>query len=186
MDIETICNQVLDRLGRKRNIGSIWEGTDDARIFLDMWGTTRDELLMLRKPQWAIKDAVLTVTKTAPFGGYSLVQPWSASYPPFPWLYEYQFPADGIYPEQVKSVTLGIPVWRPRPIPFRYFTDGEQQTILTNEANAILAYVYVVLDPNLWSPEFRELMVQALVQKFPHPEAQQRERQPNAPSDNPR
>ena len=66
MSIESIVNQALDRIGYKRHIGNIWDGTVAARVALDAWAETRDALLVRTKPEWARDDIALEVLKSAP------------------------------------------------------------------------------------------------------------------------
>lgn len=176
MSIEDVCNQALDGVGYPRPIGSIWEGTRAARLALDVWAETRDVLLRNLRPDWSIKDEVLTLDKSAPANGYAPGTPWTDSYPPIPWLYEYDAPDDCLHPLQVKAQPIVLPVWRPRAIPFRV-TVG--YTILTNQADAVLTYISRVLDPDDWHEDFVEAMVQALMQKFqslsPQPQRQERQ-----------
>jgi hypothetical protein len=166
MSIEDVVNQALDQLGYPRHIGNIYEGSPAARVALDVWQQTRNSLFTRVRPDWAKKDAVLTLSKSAPniAGGtaaYDLT-PWSTTYPPLPWLYEYRSPSDCLYPLQIKTRQFFLPIWRPRAITFRH----AENTILTNAPNAILTYVYAVLDPDLWESDFTDLMVQMLAQKM--------------------
>lgn len=169
MTIETVVNNALDQIGYARHIGSIWEGTPPARVALDLWAQTRDSLLLRLEPEWARKDAKLVQNKAAPnvagsTANYDVI-PWSDTYPPLPWLYEYFTPADCLYPLQVKASVLTLPNWRPRAIPFRHVIDVVD-VILTNEPNAILIYIARVLDPDLWESDFTDAMIQLLAQKM--------------------
>lgn len=166
MSVESIVNQALDQIGHPRHIGNIWDGSPPARVALNLWAQTRDSLFVRFKPDWARKDSVLTLVKSAPgiAGGtaaYDLT-PWSTAYPPLPWLYEYDSPDDCLYPLQIKSKSFFLPVWRPRAIPFRHTSES----ILTNTPNAILTYIYPVLDPDTWESDFVDAMVQVLGQKM--------------------
>lgn len=168
--IESICNQALDVIGYSRHIGNIYEGTKAARIALNLWRQTRDSLLSATKPDWAKKDAPLLVLKSAPNINNGMADyigiPWTDTYPPIPWLYEYEYPSDCLEPLQIKIVTGFLPIWRPRARPFRVNFDASMRTILTNESNAILIYIAQVLDPGDWHEEFQELMVMTLAKKF--------------------
>lgn len=165
MSIESVCNQALDLVGYKRHIGNIWEGTVAARIALDCWAETRDAALHNAQPQWARRDAAMTLLKSAPAGGYVDVT-WNATYPTLPWLYEYQAPDDCIVPLQVKPRPLTLPVWRPRYEIFRTQTNASGYTILTDVTEAILTYIWRVTDPDLWHEDFTEMVIRALAQKF--------------------
>jgi hypothetical protein len=45
MTVENICNQALDVIGYARHIGNIYEGSKAARVALDLYVQTRDEVL---------------------------------------------------------------------------------------------------------------------------------------------
>lgn len=165
--IEGICNEALDLVGYKRHIGSVWEGTVAATIALNVWGSTRDSLLEAMSPEWAIKDSVLTLLKSAPADQYQSIA-WTSAYPPLPWLYEYEYPTDCLRPLQIKARQLSLPVWRPRPVVFRLANDAATgaRVLVANEPAAILTYTSVVKDPNIWTDTFITAMVQALAQAF--------------------
>ena len=170
MTIESIVNQALDQIGYARHVGNIMEGSQAARVALDLWGQTRDSLLASMEPDWARKDAKLSVLKSAPnivgpTAQYDLI-PWSDIYPPLPWLYEYSTPTDLVKPLQIKPSQAFIPVWRPRAQPYRYIIDATAGTCLSNTPDAILTYIYQVLDPDLWHEDFRDGIIQMLAQKM--------------------
>lgn len=165
--IESIVNQAFDVIGFKRHIGNILEGSTHARIALNAWGQTRDNLLQKMRPDWSHKDAVLTLLKSAPAGGYAGVI-WSSTYPEIPWLYEYQEPTDCVEPLQIKTTPLNVPIWRPRAVPFRvvYDAPSDNRNLLCNEPNAILVYVAQVFDPSDWHNDFIDAMIATLAEKF--------------------
>ena len=176
MEIETLVNQALDQIGYTRHIGNIQDGSPAARIALNLWGQTRDELLYSLEPDWARKDAALVVFKQAPniVGGTANydVTPWDSTYPPLPWLYEYTMPSDIIKPLQIKTTPMFLPVWRPRPNTYRYLVDfslTSVETILCNTPGAILTYIYKVLDPDNWDADFRTAIVQVIARKMAAP-----------------
>jgi hypothetical protein len=164
--IEAVCNAALDAIGYKRHIGSIFDGTPAARIALDIWGQTRDELLSALQPDWARKDAELTILRQAPVDYYQSVS-WNSSYPPLPWLFEYAFASDMLVPLQIKDRPLSQ-AWRPRYVRFRTATDAITgvNCILTDQAGAIATYIAQVLDPVLWHDDYTAAMIQRLVQQF--------------------
>jgi hypothetical protein len=168
--IEGICNQALDVIGYTRHIGNIYEGTKAARIALNLWKQTRDALLSSTAPDWAKIDASLTLLKSAPginngMADYIGIN-WSSTYPPIPWLYEYQYPADCVNPLQIKSTPGFLPVWRPRIRPFRTNFREWNAEHPHQRAERHLIYITQVLDPNDWQEEFQELMVMTLAKKF--------------------
>lgn len=167
--IESVCNQALDVIGYPRHIGNIYDGTKAAIIALNAWGQTRDSALAMRNPEWARKDGVLSLSKSAPNivnGTASYPGAWSTAYPPIPWLYEYLWPADCVRPLQIKSTPANVPIWRPRPNQQRWLIDTNAMTVLTNEADAILTYIFAVLDPNIWYQDFTDQMVAEMAKVF--------------------
>jgi hypothetical protein len=184
MSIEGICNQALDLIGYPRHIGNIYEGTKAARVALGAWGRTRDLLLKTTNPDWARKDGTLVLSKSAPNivnGTASYNGAWTNALPPIPWLYEYLWPDDCVEPLRVKSTPATVPIWRPRPTQVRQMIDTSTHTILTNEPNAILVYIFKVTDPDLWHEDFQTLMVEALAKIF---STELGERKANAGADN--
>lgn len=187
MTIENVVNQALDLIGYKRRIGNIYDGSPGAVQALDIWQQTRDALLTSMRPDWARKDATLTLLRVAPsiqgsFSNYD-VTAWGNAYPPLPWLYEYTSPADNLYPLLVKRKPFTVPEFRPRYHPFLHrIVDSTTETILCNVPDAILIYIYPVLDPNIWPNDFTDAMILTLAKKFEtalvqRPHMQQRQEQ---------
>jgi hypothetical protein len=170
MTIEAICNQALDIIGYPRHIGNIYEGTKASREMLNAWVETRDALIEKLAPDWARRDVILTLMKSAPNivnGSANYTTGWNDTYPPLPWLYEYQYPTDCLVPLQIKEAPLFLPIWRPRFNTMRltYEVSGMKRTILSNVPGAILIYVATVSDPDDWQKDFTELMIMALAKK---------------------
>lgn len=165
MQIEDIANQALDLIGYKRHIGNIYDGTTAARLVLGMWAQTRDSLLIDKKPDWAKKQAVLVVAKTAPTQ-YDPTTPWTPAYPPLPWKYQYSYPEDCIYPLLLTVTPNTFPVWRPRYAAFRVNYDDGVQYLVANEPDAILAYIGNVFDIRLWESDFVDDIVITLAKKL--------------------
>ena len=163
--IEGIANQALDLIGYKRHIGNVYEGSAASVKVLDLWGQTRDELLIQMKPDWAKKDAPLTLLRTAP-DQYDPITPWSSAYPPLPWKYEYGYPVDCVHDLQIKVTPWLFPIWRPRPMPYRLNYTTGIRTILTNEPSAILIYISNAFNPDDWEPDFIWMMVVTLAKKL--------------------
>lgn len=169
MQVETLVNMALDQIGYKRYVGNIYEGTPAARAALDVFSQTRDEMLQTVQPDWSQFDAPLTVLKQAPnIVRYSAnyADGWNPTFPPIPWLYEYQYPADCIQPLQIKPQVFFAPVWRPRAQPWRLNYDGAQRTLLSSTPKAILIYVRRVTDPANWQNDFIGLFVAALAKRL--------------------
>lgn len=185
MTIEAVCNQAFDLIGYKRHIGSIWEGSLQARIALNHWAQTRDFFLHTLKPLWARKDQILVLVKSAPNivnGTANYTGPWNDTFPELPWLYEYRYPDDCVIPLQIKNTPLFLPEWRPRFESFRFNFDADEaaHTVLTNAPDAILTYIARILEPENWHEDFVEIIVEALAKKFQAELAPTMPRQQNA------
>lgn len=180
--VEQLCNQALLNAGHpERRIGDIFEGTPEAKVALELYGQTRDDLQ--RAQDWSFNRRTLTLTLLKgppPPGGYSPLQPWTPVYP-FPgFLFEYAYPAD--------CLDLGAVVPMPDiiadldPIPAKFRVDNDEvpvvsgnppvatgpqaKVILTNVNQAMGVYRAQVTDPTLWTPDFTQMLVDALAQRF--------------------
>jgi hypothetical protein len=116
---------------------------------------------------------------------------WSKGIPPPPWSYEYAYPNDCLRPVYVvpqftTGFTSGVPIttavtggapafWNGPPVRFKVSidqidlstgkpsTDGQdQRVILTNQEQAILAYIKRVKSPDVWDDQFQQALVSAL------------------------
>lgn len=182
---EDVVNQALEIAGTNNRISSFYDGTREATLALDLWSTTRDQLLEAEAPDWSIANATLVLLKSAQnIVNYSAnYDPpvWDATlYPQSPWLYEYQYPEDCIDPVQVKWQPSITPIWKPRPNTFRLNSSGLSRTILTNVPDAILVYVRRITDPNDWHDAFIFKMKVALAKQFEPTISPQRARQEQA------
>lgn len=169
-DPTDVVNGALVRLGRKNRIGNLYDGSRAAKAALDIFGQTRDELLRTRDWGFASHDDTLTLLKTAPVGGYSSATPWSATYPPVPWIYEYGYPTDCVKVRALKSQPALVPVFDPRPRVFRIADDTvatvKRRVILTNVYQAICTYTRQVTDPLQWDVLFTEALCAALARRL--------------------
>jgi len=179
MTIESVVNQALDRIGYKRHIGSIWDGSTAARVALNAWAETRDALLVRTKPEWARDDVPLEVLKRAP-PYYDEQTPWDpVLHPDLPWLYEYAQPDNCLVPLALKPRPHTLPVWRPHAMRFRVKTDESNYVLLGNDPAPILTCIVHTHDPDVWYEDFKEVMIVTLAKKFEvalgHPTAKQQE-----------
>jgi len=152
MSIESIVNQSLDLIGYKRHIGSIYDGSPAARIALDAWGETRDEVLALRP--W-------------PFARFYF--PLAAlTNPPPPWPYVYARPAAAI---RVLDVIPSVIAEDERLLvsPIRWMELGAPERRLASSFSPASAVItYRTTDFAQWPPDFTAGMVQALAEKLQH------------------
>lgn len=181
LTVEGLCNQALDMIGFKgRRIGSMYDGTPAARVALEVYSFTRDQLLNLEVPYWAQRSTQLTLVATAP-DNYS--GEWTPALPPLDYKYSYIFPNDCVQPLLILVTPVFRPIWRPRFIPFDVFSvSPDTRYIVTNAPNAVLVYTGQVNDPNLWQEDFTMKVIAALAQKFQAKLGAVIERNPNNPS----
>jgi hypothetical protein len=170
---EDIVNAALAKLKAPIRVGKLTEGSVPAKIALDTIGQTRDQ--MLREGNWgfARRDVAMTVLKSAPAGGY-IVTAWDpVTYPPIPWKYAYEYPADCLKVRAVKAQPTFLPDFDPAPVVFDTPNTQWQQApppadpvevkcVACNVPSAILTYTGQILDPVLWEPGFVEAMISAM------------------------
>jgi hypothetical protein len=115
---------------------------------------------------------------------------WEKGTPPPPWSYEYAYPSDClrpvyIVPQFTTGFTSGVPIttavtggapafWNGPPVRFKVGLDqigptgqpgaggADARVILTNQEQAILAYVKRVTNPDVWDDAFQQALVAAL------------------------
>lgn len=116
---------------------------------------------------------------------------WGKGIPAPPWSYEYAYPSDClrpiyVVPQFTTGFTSGVPIttavtggapafWNGPPVRFKVAIDqispitgkpavggADQRVILTNQEQAILAYIKRVADPNVWDDQFQQALVAAL------------------------
>lgn len=150
---EDVVNLALVDIGHRLLVGSLFDGSEAAKLALNIYGETRDELLTKEDWKFARRDAALTLLKSAPPGGYLPTVPWSSIYPPIPWKYEYAYPADCLRLRSVRKAPIIIPEFQPQPVTWSLYNDGAK-TILCNSSNLIGIYTGRVTDPTQWEPRF--------------------------------
>jgi len=166
---EDVINISLVRIGAKRVIGSILDGSKAAQAALRIYAQTRDDLLRTRDFGFARRDIDMTILKQAPAGGYIPgVSPWNpAQNPPPPWAFEYLYPSDCLRVRSVKPVPIFVQNFNPLPYVFAIDNDNSGdapvKVILCNVApTAILTYTGQVTNPAEMDADFIEVLVAAL------------------------
>lgn len=166
-----VLNLALRRIGYKLHVASLFDGSFAAQQTLDIYAQTRDALL--RDGEWAFaqRNIQMTLLKSAPAGGYIPgVTPWTAAYPPLPWLFEYRRPSDCLKVRAVKPTPLLVPNFDPQNHVFTVANDHSIETnaqvILCNVPDAMLVYTGQVTDPTAWEPDFVEAFAAALGQRL--------------------
>lgn len=168
--VESLCNQALLECGRTKRIADIYEG-GDAAVALELYGQARDELLRDHDWDFTRRVSALTLLKgPPPAGGYNPLQPWSSTYPPPGYLYEYAYPSDCVTLRAVIAPPGPMPDLDPLPALWRIDNDNAlnppQKVILCNVTNALLVYRGQVNDPAKFTPNFTQALVARLVDRF--------------------
>jgi hypothetical protein len=126
--VEDLVNQSARKLGVRRRVGTIYEGSELAKASLEVYGQTRRELL--REKDWGFpaRRVPLVLQKgPPPPGGYNPALPWNITlYAPPGWLYEYAYPADAIQIAAIVPPPFLMPDRDPKPVTW---TDGNDQTL---------------------------------------------------------
>lgn len=170
---EDVVNAALSRLGRSIRVGNLLEGSEVAKAALDIYGQTRDQLL--RSDDWgfARRDVTMAATKTG-LVDYT-VTPWSIAYPPYPWRYQFAYPADCLKVRNVVSATPGFalnfdpqpPRWETPNAPTGAQATPVAKVIVSNVGpSAVLIYTGQITDPATWEPSFTEAMIDALCERL--------------------
>lgn len=166
---EDVANLVLQRIGYKGpRIGSLLEGSEAAKVILDVYGQTRDQLITDGEWEFAERIVTGTLLKQAPQYGY-IATPWSNAYPDIPWLFSYAYPGDALKIRAVRPTPLFIPNFDPQYNIYSLGNDNgftpPRQVILTMVPNALITYAGRVTDPTTWNPAFNEALVSALARR---------------------
>ena len=164
--VEDILNMALRRIAFPTPIGFIYEGSNVARVGIEIYGQTRDELLRSFDWDFARQAVGLALTKTAPVGGYGYGTPWTSAYPPPPWVYQYAYPAGCLLLRSVRPTPIIIPVMDPQPNVFTLGDDASGKMILTNLAGAQAVFTGQIVDVTQWNASFTEAIVAALATRF--------------------
>lgn len=150
-----IINDALKRIGRKIRVGSMWEGSEPAKMALDIYAQTRDDLL--RDSDWGFSEA--TVVASA-----------SGATVPAQWSYSYAYPSDCVRVRALYAATYLANQNNPLPVNWRVsnavVSGSNVQVVLTNMANASLVYSKRVTDPKAWDAGFTEALCAALGERL--------------------
>lgn len=162
-DVADVLNLALVRIGYKDRVGSIWEGSDQAKNALDVYSQTRDAVLMDGDWQFCERSVSLTLQKSAPVGGY--IGNWDPTTNPIlPWAFQYAWPTDCLKVRAIRGQPLFL--LDPDPQPVLYATPNDPllsaKVIVTNVPNAILTYAGQVTNPADWTALFVETMAAEL------------------------
>lgn len=154
-----LVNLAMATIGRKDRIGSIYEGSAEAKAALDVYSETRDEMLRAVDYGFSERNVNLTLLKSANPNGYFPPDQWSgASNPPVPWLYEYTYPEDCLKVRALKPQPGFVLNYVPQPVVFRIANDNyytpARKVILCNVVDAMMTYTGQVTNPATWESDF--------------------------------
>lgn len=162
-----IVNLALSRIGVAERVGSIFEGSRESKVAIDVYSQTRDELLRNGDYDFSKRIINMTLLKQAPDGGYFPPNPWNGTLnPPPPWRFAYAYPDSCIKIRAVKPAPQFIMDFDPQPKVFslqndNYFTPP-QKVILCNVPDAMLVFTAQVTDPTVFDADFVEAFAAAL------------------------
>lgn len=188
----SLCNRALGAVGTRSSITSFVENSNEARAATNWYDACRKALLRMAPWNCAQNYNILTVFKAAPGTpenpGLNAPTTWNKTIPPPPWAYEYTYPSDCLRPLWIipqfatgfasggvpitTAVTGGTPsYWNGPPVRFKVSIDQDQfgndlRVILTNQSQAILAYLKDVQDSQIWDDQFVEAFVAVLSARF--------------------
>lgn len=168
--VADLCNLALTRIRYPVPIGNLYDGSRAARIALQVYGQTRDNIFGERDWPFLRREVSLGAPiKTAPPGGYGAA-PWNpALNPPPPWIYEYSYPTTCIEIRSVRPTPIFIPEFTPFFTRFvtAYDTGLAAKVVLTNLASPLAIITGQVLNPDEWlDSNFTEALVDALAVQF--------------------
>jgi len=180
--VEDLVNQGFRAAGLPLRLNDIYEGSDGAKVALELYGQARDELLDAEDWSFNRHTAPLTLLKgPPPPGGYSYAQPWSNLYPAPEWLYEYSYPGDCVDLRAIERPPIGpMPDVDPIPQVWRVDNDStpnvsgdppvasgpEAKVIYCNVTDAMAIYRSRVTNPAIFDPGFTAALVALLGKRF--------------------
>lgn len=148
---EDAINAALVRIGYKLRIGWIGEGSEAAKVALDIYGQTRDALLRSFDWEFARKSAAAVSV--------------AGAVPP-PWNFMYLYPTDCIRVREVFGSAYLANTNDPLPINWArdttFIASVETEIVLTNISPATLVYTQQVTIPSLWDEGFGESFIDSL------------------------
>lgn len=178
----SIVNRSLLGIGSRSQISNLNENSKEANAAATLYTPTYEQIA--RSAYWNCfrKQATLSLLKAAN-GTPENPQGTSLPFPPTPWLYSYQIPADSLkirtLVPSLPSAAGGIPVtggaiaspiYLPTgegQIPFAvaYDVDANNnpiQVVLTNQSQAQAVYTVNQPNPSIWDSQFQGAMVAGL------------------------
>lgn len=167
--VEDVCNLALRRIAYPTPIGQIFEGSRAARVAVEIYGQTRDDLQRNGEWDFCRQSSALVLLKTAPVQGYGWAAVWTSAYPPVPWIFEYAYPPGCLLIRSVRPTPTIILAYDPQPNLFVVADDptvSPSKVVLTNLAGALAVFTAQIIDPTAWNSSFTDALVAALATRF--------------------
>lgn len=164
-------NACLVRMGYKKRVGSLFDGSEAAQQALNVYAQCRDDVLRGFDYDFAMRSIALSLLKSAPVGGYFPPNAWNpATNPPMGFAFEYGFPADALKIRIVKPAALFPVNADPQFYAFTIANDNAftpaQRVILSNVPSAIANYTGQVTDLSTWDVAAVEELIAALARRL--------------------
>lgn len=161
-----LVNDSLRRVGWKMRVANLYDGSEAAKIALDIYAQTRDQILRELAPDFAERNIVMTLLKQAPDGGYSPPNYWTPAYPSLPWFFTYAYPDDCLDVRVIRGQAMFVMDFDPQPVVFTVENDTfyapPKRVISCNVPNAILSYTGQITDLTTWDVGSIEAFAAAL------------------------
>lgn len=189
MDDTTVCNLALSSIGTRSTIASLSENSTEAEVVSLWYAQTRDSLLRAFPWNWARRQVLLAVFKSA---RGTLENPNGLlPEPPQPWRYEYSWPSDCLTARYILPLrhnegtavspplttgTSGQFLQPTRTPPIKFLVAGDRdvdgnaiKVLLTNQNLAQLVYTGLVADPNIWDANFIDALIGRMAMRISIP-----------------
>lgn len=165
-----VANVALRRLGYKRRIADLYDGSDASGLLLDIYAQTLDATLRDGDYGFAQRMVNGALLKSAPAGGY-FDSPWDpAAHPPMPWAYSFSIPADYLKVRSVRPQPGFLLDMDPTPTLFNVVNDNgytsPRRVIVANTPTPVIIYTAQVTDPTQWPADFIEAFAAALARRL--------------------
>jgi hypothetical protein len=191
-----VANRALQMIGTRTTIASLTENSPEARQCSIAMEAIRDELLRMAPWNCATNYLPLSLLCAAPGtpeNPSAGTNTWQKGTPAPPWTYEYAYPSDclrplWIIPQFTTGFASGVPIttavtggapqyWNGPPVRFKVAIDqvlngipaaggSDTKVILTNQEQAVLAYVKQITDPDVMDGMFVQAWVSALAARL--------------------
>lgn len=168
----SVVNAALVRIGYKKQIGNLHDGSEAAQLAVQVYGQTRDTLMRTGNFDFPQREVTLTLLKSSPLSGYIPgFSPWDpATNPQIGYKFEYAYPTDCLKLNSVRPVPIFVPEFDPSPYPFKIANDNAytpaRRVVLCNLADAVGTYVGRIADPTIWPADFTEALIEALGERL--------------------